>query len=557
MLQKLYIENIAVIERAEIDFSGGFNVLTGETGAGKSILIDSICAVLGERTSRELIRTGAQSACVSAVFCGLGRAAEEKLCELGLCTEEGALTLGRELRADGRGVYRVNGRPCGGGVLREIGRLLINIHGQHDTQALMDPSRHLGYLDSMLPDPAVLERYRADYERFCELDEKYSKACSDQDAKARRVDLLNFRIDEIDSAQLYEGEYEELCEKRRMFQNFERISVTLGDVDSYLHGAGDSLGCASELEQAVELLGDLSECYADIKPLSDRLYSLSVDLRDAADEIHEMYYGMEYDEDEQERVEQRLELLRRIIKKYGGIPQALSFSRKAKIELQNLVVTDEQREKLEQERAQALAQAQAAADALSAERRRAAKDFCTQIKSELEYLDLPSVSFEVSFGTTELSAYGADSAEFLLSANPGEPPKPLAKTASGGELSRIMLAIKNVMAGKDDIDTLIFDEVDAGISGRAAHKVGVKLSQTAGGRQIICVTHLAQIAAFADNHLFIEKFVRGGRTFTQVRSLGFEERVYELARINSGENVTDSMLNTAREMLIAGGNNPE
>lgn len=557
MLSRLYIENIAVIEKAEIEFSAGFNVLTGETGAGKSILIDSICAVLGERTSRELIRTGASSAFVSAEFAELSQAAQAGLERLGVLVEDNLVILGREIRSDGRSGFRINGRPTSGSVLREVGRLLINIHGQHENQALLDPARHMGYLDLMLEDSGCISDYKAAYEKYRRLSAELEKLNNEASARSRRMDLLSYRVDEIENAEITVGEADELLSRRKMYQNYERIAMTLSDADSYLSGGENETGCVDDLDSANELLSDISDCCDDAKRLSDRLFSLLCELRDAASELHELCYSMEYDPSELENIEQRLDILRKIIRKYGSEEKALSFCRKAKRELSEIEDYDGRRSELEQQCDDARKDAERAAQALTKARRDAALSFCSRVGDELKYLDLPCVRLEASFTVKEMDSSGADSMEFLISVNPGEPPRPISKIASGGELSRIMLAIKNVLADKDDIDTLIFDEVDTGISGRAAHKVGVKLGETAENRQIICVTHLAQIASFAQRHLFIEKFVDGGRTYTKVRPLSFAERVRELARINGGDNITDAMLTTAEEMLVNAGNRPD
>ena len=549
MLSRLYIENIAIIEKADIALTGGLNVLTGETGAGKSIIIDSICAVLGERASRELIRSGAAAAYVSAEFRHIGKVAADGLTALGLEPEDGSFILSRELRADGRGGCKINGRPTSASVLRDAGRLLINIHGQHDTQALLDPSRHMGYIDLLIPEPEVLIDYHDAYKRYAALLSEYENLGREADARARRIDLLSYRINEIEAAELAPGEAAELQKKRKMLQNYERISTSLGEADEYLSGSDDTAGCAGELEQAAEIIGDLRDCLQDAEPLADRIFRLSVELRDAASELHELYYNMEYDPAELEEIEQRLDIIRRIIKKYGGEQEALVFRARAKQELERITHSDSRYDEMEDEVENAQARAERAAAALTRARKQAAGLFCEQVNRQFRYLDLSGVELSANFGETPLSPAGADSAELLISANPGEPPKPIHKIASGGELSRIMLAIKSVLADKDDIDTLVFDEIDAGISGRAAHKVGVKMRETARCRQLLCVTHLAQIAAFGDTHFLIEKSVREGRTYTSLKPLSREERILELARINSGDNITEAALSAAGEML--------
>ncbi len=548
MLSKLYIENIAVIERVEIEFSKGLNVLTGETGAGKSILLDSISAVLGERTSRDLIRTGEQTACVTAEFTDIGKSVTDMLEGLGIETEDGVLMLSRELSLTGRGGFRINGRPTSGSILRELGSKLINIHGQHDNQALLDQASHLRYID-LMTDGGLIEEFSALYGEYTQAQEEFSKFCIDVSTKQRRVDLLNYRVAEIEDADLSVGELAQLLDKRRMYQNFERIANGLCEADACLYGDENSSGGVGEIATASEILCDMEEIYPQILPISKRFLNILYELKDAASELHEMSYNMEYDPSALEEIENRIELLKKIVKKYGSEEAALRFLRKAKQELSDLENFEEHNVMLEEKRDKALEAALAAAKKLSLQRQKAARDFCDRVGRELSYLDMPYVSLSAFFEEKELSSDGVDKAEFLISVNPGEAPRPLVKVASGGELSRIMLAIKNVLSEKDDIDTLIFDEIDTGISGRAAQKVGEKLLETSRSRQLICVTHLAQIAACADNHLYIEKNIENGRTCTNVTSLEREGRVRELARINGGGSLTEAMLLSAQELL--------
>lgn len=556
MLSKLYIENISVIEKAEIEFSKGLNVLTGETGAGKSILIDSICAVMGERTSRDLIRTGEKTACVTAEFTNVGRNVIESLSDLDIEIENDTLMLSRELSLTGRGCYRLNGRPTSGSVLRELGNKLINIHGQHDNQALLDQSSHLKYIDLMIKG-SEKQTFEKAFKRYTEAQERYSRFCTDVSAKQRRVDLLNYRITEIENADVKDGEMAALLDKRRMYQNFEKIANILGEANNYLYGDSDSAGGLQDVSMASELLCDIEDVYPDILSISKRFINILYELKDASSELHELFYSMEYDPSALEEIENRLDVIRRIVKKYGSEEAAIRFYNKAKAELEELENFEENNEKLEKERDEALWAANNAAAELSKMRKLAAENFCSAVGRELTYLDMPFVALSANFKKKVLFADGIDEAEFLISVNPGETPRPLIKVASGGELSRIMLAIKNVLSEKDDIDTLIFDEIDTGISGRAAQKVGKKLLETSSSRQLICVTHLAQIAAHADNHLYIEKNVIDGRTCTQVTSLDRDGRIGELARISSGGNLTDTMLRSAGELLdiCRGGDN--
>lgn len=554
MLNKLYIENIAVIERAEIDFNNGLNVLTGETGAGKSILVDSIMAVLGERTSRELIRTGASSAYVSAEFTDIGKAAREKLESLGYDCPDNSIMLGREIKTDGRGVFRINGRPSGAASLKEAGHLLIDIHGQHDSQALLDADKHIIYLDSMLPDKSVIEAYRQSFTEYKETLSALKNICRDEGEKARRIDMLRYQINEIESADLTIGETESLIKRRDICLNAEKILSAENEAHYALSGDDSFSGALSALQQAVSSLEEISAYSDDIRTLAERLNSLSIELEDAADELRDQREMFDFDPYELENIMARLDLLKRIAKKYGDEEQALEYLSAAQKELEQIELSDERRSELEEECEKLLIKAKKHAEILHKARLETAKLFADRVCGELKYLDMPNVVFTVDFGSHELSEQGADAVEFLISANAGEPPKPIQKIASGGELSRIMLAIKNVLAEHDSVDTLIFDEIDTGVSGRAAHKIGVKLKETSCNRQIICITHLAQIAANADSHMLISKHVDAGRTFTVVEPLDYDQRVRELARISGGEHITEAALTSSRELLEQAGN---
>lgn len=554
MLNKLYIENIAVIERAEIDFGSGLNVLTGETGAGKSILVDSIMAVLGERTSRELIRTGAASAYVSAEFTDIGKAAREKLEALGYECPDNSIMLGREIKTDGRGVFRINGRPAGAASLREAGHLLIDIHGQHDSQALLNADMHITYLDSMLPDKSIIENYRQSYSEYREMLSALKNICRDESEKARRIDMLKYQINEIESADLTIGETETLIKRRDICLNAEKILSAENDAHYALSGDDSFSGALSALQQAVSSLEEISAYSEEINALAERLNSLSIELEDAADELRNQRDMFDFDPYELENIMARLDLLNRISRKYGDEEQALEFLENAQKELEQIELSDERRAELEAECKNLLIAAKKNADELHKARAATAKIFADRVCAELKYLDMPNVVFTVNFESCELSEQGIDSVEFLISANAGELPKPIQKIASGGELSRIMLAIKNVLAEHDSVDTLIFDEIDTGVSGRAAHKIGVKLKETSCNRQIICITHLAQIAANADSHMLISKHVDSGRTFTVVEPLAYDQRVHELARISGGEHITEAALASSRELLEQAGN---
>ncbi len=553
MLSRLYIENIAVIKKAEIDYSLGLNIMSGETGAGKSILIDSIMAVMGERTSRELIRTGADSAYVSAEFTDICPAALAALSAQGIEPEDGVITLCRELKVDGRGTCRVNGRPVSVSALKAAGRQLVNIHGQHDTQTLMDPASHLRYLDAMTGDSTLANEYKVAYRALLSAQKQLRELEIDESEKERRIDMLRYQINDIQSATIKPGETDRLIRRRDRCRNFEKIRSALERAAAVLSGDEDTMGAVSMLDDCREELSSVSDVHSDFELLHKRVKDAYFEIADISEELSAQLDSMEFDPAELEQIEDRLEILGRIRKKYGGEEEALAYAEAAQKELDGLVQADERRAQMQQEVLRLHKAAQAAAGKLTAQRKKTADDFSARIKEELSFLDMPGVGFSVDFAEKQMAEDGADRVEFLISANPGEPPKPIARIASGGELSRIMLAIKNVLAGSDDIDTLIFDEIDTGVSGRAAYKIGVKLREASRSRQIICITHLSQIAANADTHLLIEKQVADGRTFTQVNVLDIDGRVRELARINGGENITASQLATARELLVQAG----
>lgn len=552
MLSKLYIENIAVIERAEIDFNKGFNVLTGETGAGKSILIDSINAVLGQRTSRELIRTGAEKAFVSAQFNDISKGAAKALSEFGveLSEEDGnTLILQREIRADGRGSVKINDRPATISTLRSVGRELINIHGQHENQALMSTDKHMKYLDIMGGYSEKLNEYGVIYKSYMTALHELNKMQIDDAEKARRIDMLKYQINELESADITIGETESLKKKRDIIENSEKIFNALGSTHNLISGGEDFDGALSMLEQCSEYMSEISSIYPECSEIGERISSLVYELEDISSEVRSMNDDNEFSPYELDELENRLEILSRIHRKYGDEEAALAFLERAQEELDEIERADEMLSELNQKVDKLRKAAIKSAGELTGLRRAAADRFCEAVGRELTFLDMPRVTLAVSIQPCELNPNGADAVEFLISANPGEPPKALGKIASGGELSRIMLAIKTVLADIDDIDTMIFDEVDTGISGRAAHKVGLKLHEVSHSRQIICITHLAQMAAQADTHMLIQKNIVDERTFTSVKPLSFEERKQELARINGGDVITESMLKTAEELL--------
>jgi DNA repair protein RecN (Recombination protein N) len=551
MLSQLYIENIAVIEKASIDFKSGLNVLTGETGAGKSIVIDSINAILGERTSRELVRTGSRSAFVSAVFHNLNSKAKSKLSDFGYAPEEdGSVMIQREINSDGKTVCRINARPATVSVLKEIGPFLINIHGQHESYDLLSPESHMGYVDSMGVSQELLNSYRAAYEKMVYIKNELSSFHMDEAQKARQIDLLTYQIEELESADLHAGEQEELNSLKTFYSNSERIAASLNTAGAVLDGDENSAGVLSAISEAAGALTEAERYFPDIHDLAERVRSIEYELEDCCSEIRGFSSRLEYDPEELEKVEARLDTIYRLGLKYGkSVEIMLDFLNQCKEELNNIQLSDERIASLTKEYEISKAEAEKLAKEISADRKKAALLFTSQVKEELRFLDMPNIDFQVQQEECALNPFGCDKIQFLIYTNAGEPAKPIAKIASGGELSRIMLAIKTVLAGKDDIDTLIFDEVDTGISGSAAQKVGLKLREVSKNRQVICVTHLAQIAALANTQYLIKKHVDNQKTFTDVLELDYEGRKQELARIMGGTQITPLMLENAAEML--------
>ena len=550
MLSQLFIQNIAVIEKVQVAFEKGLNVFTGETGAGKSIVIDAINAVLGNRTSRDLVRTGAPKALVTALFEGIGDETKEQLLSMGFEPEEdGSVLLSREISADGKTSCKIGGRPSTVSILREVAQSLINIHGQHDNQSLLLPEQHLVYIDQFGKTAALLKEYRVEYAYYVELQRKLRQLQTDEREKAQRTDLLSYQINEISSAELFPDEEEELQSAKKKIQNSVKIIEALHIAHDLLQGTEESDGILSMLDQTQEQFQMLEVYYPQIK--SDRILDMRYELEEVRENLRDALSDAEMDPAELDRIEERLDLIFRLKRKYGGaVEEILAFKERAQQELDSIVHAEELQAKLEKEHGQSEARLIKLAKQLSEKRKSAAKQFEDQVCAELTFLDMPSVRFIVHAETGELDETGIDRMEFYISTNPGEPPKPIGKIASGGELSRIMLSLKNVIAEGDRVGTLIFDEVDTGVSGRAAQKIGRKLKQASAGRQIICVTHLAQVAAFADTHLLIAKTVRDGRTFTTVNALPQEERVQELARIMGGENLTPTVLASARELIL-------
>ena len=550
MLSVLKIENIAIIERSEIEFSRGFNVLSGETGAGKSIILDSINAVLGFRTSRELIRTGASEAEVTALFSSVDSNVEEKLRELSLpLNPDKTLLVSRVISPD-KNICRVNNALTNVTALREIGAELISIHGQQDNRELLNNETHITYIDS-LSDIAVLSaEYRGLYNELSDLKARIKRLSGNREEKARKIDILSYQIDELEKAEINPGEWAELKNRRTELQNFGKIQESLSVAYDALSGGDSYKGAVEMVSGAFRELSNVGKFSVDAENLSEKLGNLYYELSDIADSIRDSISDDGFSYTELEEIENRLNLLYKLSKKYGETEdEMLAFLENAKKELSEISLSDDMLDKLKVKYSKKLEEAGVLAKKLSEKRKKEAALFSQKVCDELRFLDMPYVEFLVDFKETDLCENGIDSVEFLISANVGEVPKPIAKIASGGELSRIMLALKTVLADKDKIPTMIFDEIDSGVSGRAALKVASKLKAVSDGKQVICVTHLAQLMSYADSHYLIEKAVRDGKTYTGVTLLDLEGRKKEIARITSGGEITQTQLDNALEMI--------
>ncbi len=550
MLQLLHIENIAVIEEADITFDEGFNALTGETGAGKSIVIDAMGAVLGQRTSRDLIRTGAAKAFVSAMFSGVPSL--PVLEECGLEAEDGELLLQREIYADGKNACRVGGRPVTVAQLRRIGGALLNIHGQHDGQQLLDEEQHGAYLDSFGRVEAELGAYAACYEAMEVTRKKLKSLQMDEAEKERRMDSLTFQIKELEKAQLKPGEEEALLQRRNLLRNSEKfMSAVQGAVWS-LTGGDDGGGAVSELREAAGAVSGVKGLDDRFGQLHERLENLYSEAYDVAETLRDLQDSFDFSPQELDELEGRADLLYRLKKKYGPtVEDMLAYLEKCREELDQIAFAADTTARLQKQLEKERGRAMKAARALSEARKAAAKRLEERIQEELRQLDMPKVRFAICFEEKEPDALGIDVVRFLMSANVGEELRPINKVASGGELARIMLALKNVLAENELIGTLVFDEVDTGVSGRAAQKVAEKLAQVSRRKQVLCVTHLPQLAAMADTHFSVEKGEREGRTYTRVLRLDRERRKEELARLTGGQRVTSALLAGAEELLDA------
>ena len=552
MLSLLHIENIALIQSADIRFEPGFNVLTGETGAGKSIVIDSIGAVLGERTSRELIRTGAKSALVTAVFTQVPPL--PWLEENGFPTGEEELLLQRELQGDGRNVCRIDGKLVTVAQLRELGRQLLNIHGQHDGQQLLDPASHLGYLDQFGGCQPLLESYQEAYRKWHDIRREMDKLQMDEAERSRRVDTLNYQIQELERAQLKAGEDEELSARRTLLRSAGRLMEAVQSAEFALSGDEDRDGACSLIAQAEGEVQGVSSISPELSELSEKLTALRCAADDAADTLRDLSRSFDFSPGELDQVEERLDLLYRLRKKYGPtVEDMLAYLDRCQKELDQIQYADDTLARLEKDLKKAQKEALRRGESLSQARREAAGALQARVQEELRQLDMPKVQFQTEFtpkgGEAGMDETGLDEVQFLMSANLGEALKPIQKVASGGELARIMLALKNVLAEGDQIGTLVFDEVDTGVSGRAAQKVAEKMAQVARGKQVLCVTHLPQIAAMADTHFSVQKGEREGRTYTRLERLDRSQRREELARLIGGASITPSLLESAEELL--------
>ena len=547
MLSLLHIENIAVIECADISFDAGFNILTGETGAGKSIVIDAISAILGERAYRDMIRTGANKASVRAVFTDVPQLSWFE--ENGVNFDSETI-IQREIYLDGKNICRVNGTLVTVSILHKLGIQLINIHGQHDSASLFDENNHLTFLDDFAANQDLRQEYQVKYHAVADLQKQIERMTMDEGEKLRRMETLRYQIEEISKANLESGEDEALEERRKILQNAEKLSDGLNVAVECLYGSDDSDGAASLLAEAERELARLSRYTDAFSRLHETVADLMYQVQDAAEEVRDARDELSYSADELEQIEARLDIIHRLRRKYGAsCDDILAYLDRAQKELDEIEFADDHLERLKNKLSKAEKTAWEAAEKLRKSRQKGAEALSCRILTELAQLDMPKVQFSCEFTETELAANGADLVAFYMSANAGEALKPLSKVASGGELARIMLAMKNVLAEQDQVATLIFDEVDTGVSGRAAQKVAEKLRSVARSKQVLCVTHLPQLAALASTHLLIAKEERGGRTFTSVSPLDIEGRKRELARIIGGANITETTLKSAEEML--------
>lgn len=550
MLKELYIENLAVIEKATIEFTGSFNVFTGETGAGKSILINGINAILGQRVTKDIVRAGADKAVISGMFTDMDISVLAKLNDLGISLDDGQLFLSREINSDGGSVARINSRSVNVSVLKEIGALLVNIHGQHDNQILMASEEHIHILDSYADDGQLLADYKKSFKELQDLARRINKIKISAEKKSERVEELKEIIGEIEALEIDPEEDARIEEELDIAKNSVILSEAVYSADLLLSGSDEITGAVEIISEAAGNISAYTDILADLEPLASRLSSARIEISDIAGELSSLLGSLDVDPKRYDFLNQRNDELRKIKKKYGPeLEDVMSTLENSRRELDLLLDEEQDLSELSLQQKELLALTTKKAKALSDFRKNAAERFVAEVTEELEFLNMPKVKLVVDQKPGKLTVNGMDTIEFLISANVGEEPKPIARIASGGELSRIMLALKNVIADRDSIETLIFDEIDTGVSGRAAQKIGLKLRQISKIRQVLCVTHLSQIAVMADNHLLIEKSVRDDRTVTTVKNLDFEQRKYEIARILGGDNITQLTLENAEELL--------
>lgn len=549
MLKELYIENLAVIEKAIIPFSENFNAFTGETGAGKSILINGINAVLGQRVSKDIVRNGCKKAVITALFSDLSKEVILKLDELGIAHDNEEITITREINSDGKNSARINSRTASVSTLKEIGELLVTIHGQHDNQILLSPEQHINVLDSFGNSQALIDDYKADFKKLQLLAKKIGNAKKDRLIKKERIVLLKSRIEDLKTLDMTEEEYISLENEYKQIKNMDGILKALSMASSILN-SDEEASVLDMLSKAENKLSEFSENSEEINNLYERVSAAKIELSDISDEIAHVYDSFDIDEERIDFVCSRYSFLNSLQKKYNcDYPELLKLYKESADELSNIEFSDEDLKKLCDEKDKLLHAVTDKAKLLSAHRKKSAEEFVLRVTEELKFLDMPDVVLTFKHETGKLTINGMDTLEFLISANKGEEPKPIAKIASGGELSRIMLALKSVIADKDFVPTMIFDEIDTGVSGRAAQKIGIKLREISKIRQVLCVTHLAQLAVMADNHLLIEKKTENDRTATSVNVLEQDERIKEIARIMGGENPSELILKSAEEEL--------
>lgn len=553
MLRELYIENLAVIEKASIEFNGSFNAFTGETGAGKSILINGINAILGQRVTKDIVRTGADKAVISGLFTDIHGTVLEQLKNMGIECEEGQILLTREIRSDGGSVARIDQRPVNVSLLRDIGCILVNIHGQHDNQILMSPEKHIDILDGYAGSEALISDYQKSFRELQDIAKKINKLHKEEGRKALRISELEDIISEIRTLDITDPDEEkQISAELEVSKNSVAISEAVYAAQMMLSGDDDTAGISELVSECSDKIYPYSDIMSELAPLNDRLNSAIIELDDISGELSNILDRLDVDPKRFDWLNQRSDELRRICKKYGPeLSDVINTLDTSQAELDELTSSEQSAKELEDEKSRLLTEVSLKAKTLSDFRKNAAERFVDQVTGELGFLNMPNVKLVVEQQHGKLTMNGMDNIEFLISANVGEEPRPIAKIASGGELSRIMLALKSVLAEKDSIDTLIFDEIDTGVSGRAAQKIGQKLREISRHRQVLCVTHLAQIAVMADNHLLIEKNIVDGRTVTSVRKLDHEGRKYEIARIMGGDNITELMLENAEEQLLA------